>query len=119
MNASANPRPIFPILLVMFFDQTCLSIIFPIMTFVFFDTHSRLFSEETSYATRSLWYGICLSLPHLVNVFVTPCLSALSDVLGRRKILLLATFGAILIAVIGALSLMLGLLRLFVAASVM
>lgn len=107
---------IFPILSVMFFDQTCLSIIFPIMTFIFFDKQSRLFSEDTSVAVRSLWYGICISLPHIVNVFVTPWLSALSDVLGRKKIILLATLGALLVALIGAISIASGLLSLFVVA---
>lgn len=98
----------------MLFDQTALSIIFPVMTFIFFDTHSRLFAENTSVAVRSMWYGICISLPHLINMVVTPCLSALSDRFGRKKILLLATFGAVLVTLIGALSVLWGLLSFFV-----
>jgi len=111
-----NRFPIFSILLVMLLDQTCLSIIFPVLTLVFFDTQSNLFSADTSQAVRSMWYGICIAIPHVVNMFITPILSALSDGFGRKRILLLATSGAFIFSIVGALSIKLGMLSVFIFA---
>jgi len=91
---------LFPLLWIMFFDHTCLNITFPILTLLFFDTQSSLFSAETDMATRSMWYGLCVAIPHFVNMIAAPILSTLSDTVGRKKILLLSTLGAFLFAAI-------------------
>ncbi len=57
-------------------------------------------------------YGLCVAVPHVFNVFATPVLSALSDVFGRKKILLISTFGAFLFAVTAALGIVYGSLIL-------
>jgi DHA1 family tetracycline resistance protein-like MFS transporter len=101
---------IFPLLSIMFFDNVCLTITFPILTLLFFDNQSRLFSPDTTYAVRSMWYGLCVAVPHVVNILATPLLSSLSDVYGRKKILLLGTFGALLFAITAALGIVWGLL---------
>jgi DHA1 family tetracycline resistance protein-like MFS transporter len=101
-----------PLLWIMIFDHTCLNIAFPILTFLFFDHHSSLFPIGTSDATRSMWYGYCLSLPHILNFFFTPILSAMSDRFGRRKLLLVSIAGALLFSVIAGLGVMLGVLPL-------
>lgn len=69
-------------------DQLAMTLTFPLITLIFFDTHSRLFPEDTSFATRSLWYGIVNAIPNVLNIFFSPLLSALSDVFGRKKIML-------------------------------
>lgn len=77
-----------------FLDQTYLTITFPLVTLIFFDQQSRLFPPETDYAVRSLWYGACVALPNIINMFFSPALSILSDEVGRKKILLLEIFSA-------------------------
>lgn len=78
-----------------FLDLTCITITYPLITLIFFDAHSRLFSSTMSFAERSMWYGLCVSLPNIINIFVAPLLSALSDEFGRRKILLLEILRAL------------------------
>lgn len=82
----------------MLFDHTSLNIAFPVLTFLFFDLQSHLFHPDSSSAVRSMWYGLAISVPHIINIFITPILSGLSDELGRKKILLVGTFGAFLFA---------------------
>jgi MFS family permease len=107
-----KPKSIFPLLWIMFFDVTCLTITFPILTLLFFDNQSRLFSPDTSHAVRSLWYGLCVAVPNIVNIITVPILSTLSDVYGRKKILAIGTFGALLFAITAALGIVWGCLSL-------
>lgn len=96
----------------MLFDHTSLNVTFPIMTLLFFDMQSSLFSPDTSHALRSMWYGLCVAVPHIVNIVATPVLSALSDEFGRKKILLLGTMGALLFALTAAAGVLWGVLGL-------
>lgn len=96
----------------MFFDHTSLNIAFPILTLLFFDLQSHLFSPDTSQSVRSMWYGLCVALPHIINMITTPILSALSDEFGRKKILLLGTLGALLFSLTAAFGILLGSLSL-------
>jgi MFS family permease len=105
-------RSIFPLLWVMVFDHTSLNITFPVLTLIFFDTHSNLFSADTSYAVRSMWYGLCVAVPHVVNIFVAPVLSALSDEFGRKKMLFVGTLGALLFALIAGCGILFGMMGL-------
>ena len=104
-----NNRSIFPLLWIMLFDHTSLNITFPVLTLLFFDAQSSLFAADTSHAIRSMWYGLCLSVPHMVNIVMTPLLSSLSDEFGRKKILLIGTFGAFLFAITCAFGIVWGL----------
>lgn len=74
---------------IIFLDLTYLTLTYPLITLIFFDTQSRLFPTNMSFAERSMWYGFCVSLPNIINIFFAPLLSALSDEFGRKKILLL------------------------------
>lgn len=79
---------------IIFLDQTYITVTFPLITLIFFDAQSRLFPPDTSYAVRSLWYGVCVALPNIINIFFAPTLSALSDECGRKKILIIEIFSA-------------------------
>jgi DHA1 family tetracycline resistance protein-like MFS transporter len=103
---------IWPLLWVMLFDHTSLNITFPVLTLLFFDAQSSLFAADTSHAVRSMWYGLCVAVPHIVNIVMSPILSALSDEFGRKKILLLGTLGAFLFAMTAAFGIVSGLLSL-------
>lgn len=76
------------LLYIIFLDQMAMTLTFPLLTLIFFDTQSRLLPEDTSFATRSMWYGMINALPNAINIFFSPLFSALSDVFGRRKILI-------------------------------
>ena len=91
---------------------------FPILTLVFFDASSALFSPETSYAVRSLWYGLCIAIPHIVIIFAAPVLSSLSDYYGRHTILAVGTFGAFMFAITAGLGVFFGLLGFLIAGRV-
>jgi DHA1 family tetracycline resistance protein-like MFS transporter len=111
-SEKTRPQSIWPLLWVMLFDHTSLNITFPVLTLLFFDAQSSLFAPETSHAVRSMWYGLCVAVPHIVNIVMSPILSALSDEFGRKKILLLGTFGAFLFAITAALGVVCGMLSL-------
>lgn len=96
----------------MLFDHTCLTMTFPILTLLFFDAQSSLFAADTSQTVRSMWYGLCVAVPHIVNIFITPLLSALSDTFGRKKLLVIGTFGAFLFALTSALGIIGGWLSI-------
>lgn len=105
-------RSIWSLLWIMLFDHTSLNMTFPILTLLFFDMQSSLFAPETSHAVRSMWYGLCVAIPHVVNIMLTPILSALSDEFGRKKLLLVGTLGAFLFAMTAGLGILWGSLSL-------
>lgn len=108
----SQKTPLSTLLWIMLFDHTALNIAFPVLTLLFFDLHSRLFSEDIAHSTRSMWYGLSVAIPHLINLFITPILSGLSDEFGRKRILLLGTLGALLFAFIAGCGILLGSLSL-------
>lgn len=95
---------------IIFLDQTTITLTFPLITLIFFDAQSRLFASDTSYAERSLWYGLCVALPNFINVFFAPTLSALSDELGRKKILMVEIGSAFLFTLMVGLGIFYGIL---------
>lgn len=105
-------KSIFPLLWVMLFDHASLNVTFPILTLLFFDVQTSLFDPSTSHAVRSMWYGLCVAIPHIVNIVMTPLLSGLSDEFGRKKILLIGATGAFLFALTAALGILWGMLSL-------
>jgi MFS family permease len=110
--SATRKRSLFPLLGIMVFDHTSLNVTFPVLTLIFFDSHSNIFPPQTSYAVRSMWYGLCVALPHVVNIFAAPLLSGLSDEFGRKKLLFAGTLGALLFALIGGLGIYSGLISL-------
>lgn len=84
---------------VMLLDKISNNITFPVLTFVFFSHVSHLFPADTSYAVRSLWYGLVISLSHFGGLITVPLFSALSDTFGRKKLLFIACISAFIFAV--------------------
>ena len=111
-NNIPQKKGITALLWIMLLDHTSLNVTFPVLTLLFFDAQTSLFSADTSHAVRSMWYGLCIAIPHVINIVFTPILSALSDEFGRKKILLVATFGAVLFALTAALGVLWGGLSL-------
>ncbi len=107
-----KPHSILPLLWVMLFDHTSLNITFPVLTLLFFDVQSQLFTPDTTHAVRSMWYGLCVAIPHVINLFMTPILSAMSDEYGRKRILMIGTLGALFFALTAGLGILFGMLSL-------
>ena len=99
-------------------DQTYIEFTFTVVIFVFFDPASRLLPADTSYATRSMWYGTSISIPYFVNLFFAPLLSSLSDEFGRRKFLLFEISSAFTYLLMAALAIYLGYLWLLLVSFV-
>ncbi len=96
----------------MLFDHTSLNMTFPVLTLLFFDAQSSLFAADTSHAVRSMWYGLCISMPNVMNIFFAPLLSAFSDAFGRKKIIFLGIAGAFIFAFTAAFGILWGSLSL-------
>lgn len=108
----SEKRTVLSLLGVTFLDQTVITISFPLITFIFFDIASSVFPASLSYAERSLWYGFCIAIPNIINIFFTPILSALSDAMGRKKVLVLEIFAAFVFTFIAGLGVYFGFLAL-------
>lgn len=106
-----------PLFSVVLLDQISLSIVFPLLTFIFFDKNSALFPLSTSYADRSFWYGICMALMCLSGLIVAPLLSFYSDIYGRRLALLCAAASAFIFALSSLISIWTGSLLLLLLGS--
>ncbi len=100
-------------------DQTYIEFAFPILTLIFFDPASRILPATTDYATRGVWYGICISTPYLINLFFAPVISTLSDEFGRRKFLLFEIISAFLYLLLAGISVLTGQLWLLISAFVL
>jgi DHA1 family tetracycline resistance protein-like MFS transporter len=83
----------------MLFDHVSTNITFPVLTFVFFSHLSSLFPAHTSLAERTMWYGLVIAVAHVGSIISTPIISTLSDIVGRKKMLLIASFSAFIFAV--------------------
>lgn len=99
-------------------DQTYIEFSLPVITLIFFDPASRLFSADTSLADRSMWYGICISIPYFINLFFAPFLSMLSDEFGRRKFLLFEIISSFCFMLMAGFAILLGHLWLLLASFV-
>lgn len=89
-------------------DQTYIEFSLPIVTLVFFDPASRLFDADTSFTVRSMWYGMCISIPYFINLFCAPFISTLSDEFGRRKFLIFEISSAFFYTLFAGLGILLG-----------
>lgn len=105
-------KTVLPLFAIIFLDQTYITLTFPLVTLIFFDEESRLFAPAIPHAVRSFWYGICIALPNLLNMFFTPILSTFSDVFGRKKVLLFSIFSAFIFTASVGLGVYTGILSL-------
>jgi MFS family permease len=100
-------------------DQTYIEFVFPILTLLFFDSESRLLGPDASFATRSMWYGFCVSTPYFINLFFAPLLSTLSDEFGRRSFLLFEISSAFCYLLLAGFAVFYGQIWMLIAAFVL
>lgn len=93
-----------PLLLTVFIDSLCFGLVFPIISALVMNPEQSMLPLETTLSMRGWIYGLLISAFCVGQFFGGPVLGALSDRLGRKKVLLFTLwvgFGACLLAGLG------------------
>jgi MFS transporter, DHA1 family, tetracycline resistance protein len=98
-------KALFLLFFTIFLDWIGLGLISPIISSIFFDTHSSILSESTCPGARGVLFGLALTLTSLTEACFAPILGVCSDLYGRKKILLICLSAAIVGYLLMALSL--------------
>lgn len=88
--------PLGILLLSGFIDYAGIAIVYPLLAYMLFDPSFHFLSAETSSSMRGLMLGILIALSPLVQFFLSPILGSLSDLKGRKKLLLWSFSAALL-----------------------
>jgi len=95
---------LFLIMLIGFIDQMGLGLVYPLFAVLLFDPTANILALETSEWWRGFLLGILIGLTPLSQFFSAPLLGALSDRIGRRKVLQWGVFMGVvgyILAIIG------------------
>jgi len=82
--------PLGILLLSGFIDYMGIAIVYPLLAYVLFDPSFHFLPLETSSSVRGLWLGILIALHPLFQFFFSPIFGSLSDLKGRKKLLMLS-----------------------------
>ena len=118
MNRQVPKNKLLPIFIITLLNEITITIGFPILTFLCFDTDSTLFAISTSNAVRSFWFGILTALPHFAAIVAYPILGYASDRWGRKPILILGTISALLLYILSIVGIFYGMIALLLIGSI-
>ena len=93
--AKSNKKTLSVIFFTVFLDLLGVGLIIPVLAPILIDNKSGIFSPETDLGTRTIIFGIILSIYSFSQFFSNPVFGGLSDKYGRRKILLYSLVGTI------------------------
>jgi MFS family permease len=99
-TANINKKNLLPLWLTMFCNTFSYTMIFPALTFAIYDAHSSLFAPDVSLSHRAWIYGLCMGFMHVGGIVATPIMTLLTDLMGRKKLLALATAGNLIFALL-------------------
>ncbi len=83
------------LLFVVFVDLLGQGLVFPIINSLIMEPSTSMLPKDTSDAVRHFDYGLIISVFFLCWFFGAPYISKLSDVIGRKKAILICLFGAL------------------------
>ncbi len=75
---------------VLIIDSLIMGIVFPMMGALFIIPHSSIVPANTSIIVRDILYSITMGIFFLCTIIGAPFLGDLSDIIGRRKVLLIS-----------------------------
>lgn len=99
--AKLSEYPLTGVFALAFNAQFGFYLLMPLLTFVFFATDSSLFSSETTFAERSFFYGLCLSLSKISSFVGSSFVSAISDYRGRQAAWYISISALMVVAICG------------------
>ncbi|MDP2750981.1 MAG: MFS transporter [Nanoarchaeota archaeon] len=103
-----------PIFLTVFIDMIGIGIIIPIFAPMLLDINSNLVPAYYSLADRTLILGILMGVYPMAQFFGAPILGAISDRVGRKKILLLSLVGTVIGYALSAIGIMQGSITIII-----
>lgn len=105
----ANAKPtLWPILLTVLLDMLGIGIIIPIIAPLFLDADRAVVPQDLPLTTKTFLLGLLLATFSIAQFFGSPILGALSDRVGRKKVLSWSIFGTFLGYVIFAIGILTG-----------
>lgn len=99
-----------------FIDYAGVAIVYPLLAYLLFDPDFHFLPVEASNAARGLWLGILIALHPLLQFFFSPIFGSLSDLRGRKKLLIFSFWVSIIgygMAILGMYYQNIALLALF------
>lgn len=91
-----SKNPIFSVFLTIFLDLLGVGLVIPIMAPLILQNQTGLFPADFSYSGKTIVYGFLLGTFPLAQFLANPILGSLSDIHGRRKVLIYSLWGSIL-----------------------
>lgn len=104
----------FTLLFVVFVDLLGQGLVFPIINGLVMETGSPLLAADTPTSQRHVYFGLVIGIFFLAWFIGAPYVAKLSDVIGRKKAILICLFGALVGYAITILSLSIGSLSLLI-----
>jgi MFS transporter, DHA1 family, tetracycline resistance protein len=116
LDSSQKKSTLSLLMLSAFIDYAGVAMVFTVFAFLLFDPSLRFFTNEATLATRGLWLGALTSLHPLFQFLSAPVYGALSDLRGRRRLMVISLLFALagyLCAIAGVWMQNLGMLALY------
>ena len=93
MKAETSEKALIPLFLVVLIDSMGFGFIFPVLTPLFLHGHAAILPENTSSGMTHFYYGLAVALYPLLMFIGAPFLGGISDILGRKRVLLICLTG--------------------------
>jgi len=113
MILSKIKKDIKKVFLVLFLSEFLYIMFIPVYTFLFMSKNSPLINVNMDMKSRAALFGIFFAIISLASVLSNPIFGSLSDVFGRKKILLLSIISLIFVSIASIVSIFLKNLFLF------
>ena len=96
LSTMKSRNPLFALLFTVLIDMIGVGIVIPILAPIFLGSEGNLFLPNSTDAAKTITLGILLATYPFAQFFGAPYLGALSDVYGRKKLLLLSLGGTVI-----------------------